>query len=85
MATQIDTCAYMLGFLCRGGWPERDSDCREGGLKLTVLHRAVYALQKLGMLPYVMGYRAGYKAATSADGPGGKGYDAAYRTGMQVR
>ena len=42
-------------------------------------------LQKLGMLPYVMGYRAGYKAATSADGPGGKGYDAAYRTGMQVR
>ena len=42
-------------------------------------------LQKLGMLSYVMGYRAGYKAATSADGPGGKGYDAAYRTGMQVR
>jgi hypothetical protein len=36
------------------------------------------------MLPYVMGYRAGYKAATAADGPGGKGYDAAYRTGMQV-
>jgi hypothetical protein len=24
--------------------------------------------QKLGMLPYVMGYRAGYKAATAADG-----------------
>jgi hypothetical protein len=44
----------------------------------------VSSLQKLGMLPYVMGYRAGYKAATSADGPGGKGYDAAYRTGMQV-
>ena len=36
------------------------------------------------MLPYVMGYRAGYKAASAADGPNGKGYDAAYRTGMQA-
>lgn len=36
------------------------------------------------MLPYVTGYRAGYKAAKAADGPGGSGYDAAYRTGMQV-
>ena len=39
---------------------------------------------KMGMLPYVTGYRAGYKAAKAADGPGGTGYDAAYRTGMQV-
>jgi len=39
----------------------------------------------MGMLPYVVGYRAGYKAASAADGPGGSGYDAAYRTGMQVR
>ena len=38
----------------------------------------------MGMLPYVTGYRAGYKAAKAADGPGGSGYDAAYRTGMQV-
>ncbi len=39
----------------------------------------------MGMLPYVTGYRAGFKAAKAADGPGGSGYDAAYRTGMQVR
>eukprot|EP00287_Rhodomonas_sp_CCMP768_P007575 CAMPEP_0196721486 /NCGR_PEP_ID=MMETSP1091-20130531/4022_1 /TAXON_ID=302021 /ORGANISM="Rhodomonas sp., Strain CCMP768" /LENGTH=68 /DNA_ID=CAMNT_0042062955 /DNA_START=191 /DNA_END=397 /DNA_ORIENTATION=- len=38
----------------------------------------------MGMLPYVVGYRAGYKAASKADGPGGTGYDAAYRTGMQA-
>ena len=38
----------------------------------------------MGMLPYVTGYRAGFKAAKAADGPGGSGYDAAYRTGMQV-
>ena len=40
--------------------------------------------QTMGMLPYVVGYRAGYKAAGTADGAGGTGYDAAYRTGMQV-
>eukprot|EP00282_Hemiselmis_andersenii_P019169 CAMPEP_0172025216 /NCGR_PEP_ID=MMETSP1041-20130122/15771_1 /TAXON_ID=464988 /ORGANISM="Hemiselmis andersenii, Strain CCMP439" /LENGTH=68 /DNA_ID=CAMNT_0012680881 /DNA_START=6 /DNA_END=212 /DNA_ORIENTATION=- len=38
----------------------------------------------MGLLPYVQGYRAGFKAATAADGSGGKGYNAAYRTGMQA-
>jgi hypothetical protein len=31
----------------------------------------------MGLLPYVAGYRAGYKAASAADGTSGKGYDAA--------
>ncbi len=31
----------------------------------------------MGLLPYVEGYRAGYKAAGAADGPGGSGYNAA--------
>jgi len=53
--------------------------------RMTMSAHAHVRMQKLGMLPYVMGYRAGFKSATSADGPGGKGYDAAYRTGMQVR
>jgi hypothetical protein len=44
-----------------------------------------FVVQDMGLLPYVTGYRAGYKAAKAADGPGGSGYDAAYRTGMQVR
>jgi hypothetical protein len=34
----------------------------------------------MGLLPYVEGYRAGYKAASAADGPGGKGYNAAVRS-----
>jgi hypothetical protein len=44
----------------------------------------LYGAGNMGMLPYVTGYRAGYKAAKAADGPGGSGYDAAYRTGMQA-
>lgn len=31
----------------------------------------------MGLLPYVAGYRAGFKAASAADGTNGKGYDAA--------
>lgn len=31
----------------------------------------------MGLLPYVEGYRAGFKAASAADGPNGSGYNAA--------
>ena len=39
----------------------------------------------MGLLPYVEGYRAGYKAAAAADGPGGKGYNAAVRLPLRSK